>query len=107
MSDSIEGILTSAETISFQFEGSDFVGMGIEECSPGRIAVAGFKGVVFGLVEEDDISVVYHRHLHHRDATRANLLVHGIPIPWVFGSPRHDFERVGTDYGQCAEYKNE
>jgi hypothetical protein len=80
------------------------VSVGIEECSPGRITVAGLERVVFCLIKEDDISIVHHRHLHDRDATRAYFLVHGGPIPWVLGSPkRQDIKRVGTDYGKSAK----
>ena len=84
---------------------------GIEECSPGRFAFAGLKRVVFRLIKEDDISIIYHGHLHGRDATRAYLLVRRGPYPWVLGSPGRDpmsaINTVSTDYGKSAEKKNE
>lgn len=85
--------------------------MGTEKCSPGIFAVAGFKRVVFGLVEDYDKFIVYHSHLHGRDATRAYFLVHRGPLPRILGTPRKDktsvVKRMGTDYGKNTEQKND
>jgi len=87
------------------------VRMGIKKCSPGIFAVAGCQRVVFSLVEDDDEFIVYDSHLHGRDATRAYLLIHRGPLPWVLGSPRKDgtlvVKRLGIDYGKNTERKND
>jgi hypothetical protein len=72
---------TCAETVRNQFECSNCVTMGIEERRPCMVAITGSQRVVFGLVEKDDILIIYDRHLHDPDATCAYLLVCRSAIP--------------------------